>query len=345
MYKWAIQPSLMDYPPPLAAAAACLNPSPFHDHSSHSRFGLSGLLILTMDAGRRSSRAKYECLLFDLDDTLYPMSSGLNLACRNNIEEFMLQQLYIEENEVSRMCLELYREYGTTMAGLKAVGYEFDDDEFHAVAHGKLPYAEALKPDPLLRNLLLSMPQRKLIFTNSNREHAAEVVKRLGLEDCFEGVICFETLNPLPPPPPASAAAAADDDDIDRQVVVAGSSSSSSSTTSPILCKPSLQAMQAAIHIANIDPSKTLFLDDSARNIASAKAAGLHTVIVGRSTVVEGADHALSSIHNIKEALPEIWQAEEEEEEATVAATPGDQVIIQSNAAAAAAAVQATVFA
>lgn len=44
----------------------------------------------------------------------------------------------------------------------QAVGYEFDNDEFHAFVHGKLPY-EKLKPDPVLRNLLLSMPQRKIV--------------------------------------------------------------------------------------------------------------------------------------------------------------------------------------
>lgn len=33
--------------------------------------------------------------------------------------EFMLRHLQIEESEVPKMCLELYREYGTTMAGLK----------------------------------------------------------------------------------------------------------------------------------------------------------------------------------------------------------------------------------
>lgn len=86
------------------------------------------------------------------------------------------------------MCLDLYKEYGTTMAGLKvqidiylikkfvqislpkfccaswwqAFGFEFDDDEFHACVHGTLPY-DTLKPDPLLRNLLLSMPQRKIV--------------------------------------------------------------------------------------------------------------------------------------------------------------------------------------
>ena len=44
------------------------------------------------------------------------------------------------------------------MAGLKLMGYDFDYEEFHASMHGKLPY-EKLKPDPVLRNLLLSMPQ------------------------------------------------------------------------------------------------------------------------------------------------------------------------------------------
>ena len=33
--------------------------------------------------------------------------------------EFMLRQLHIDDNEVPRMRLDLYREYGTTMAGLK----------------------------------------------------------------------------------------------------------------------------------------------------------------------------------------------------------------------------------
>lgn len=223
--------------------------------------------------------AKFECLLFDMDDTLYPMSSGINLACRRNIEDYMLNQLGIEESEVPKMCLDLYREHGTTMAGLKALGYEFDYDEFHAEVHGKLPY-DNLKPDPVLKQLLLSMPQRKIIFTNSDKAHAAKALRKLGLEECFEGVICFETLNDV------------------RQ----------SKSSARILCKPNLDAMEAAIQIAKIDPKKTIFFDDSARNIATGKAAGFHTVVVGTSVLVPGADIALESIHNIKEALPEIWQ-------------------------------------
>ncbi|ONI14656.1 hypothetical protein PRUPE_3G001100 [Prunus persica] len=258
-------------------------------------------IFLKMDDVGRSVGAKYDYLLFDLDDTLYPLSSGLNLACRKNIEEFMLHHLQIEESEVPRMCLELYREYGTTMAGLKALGYEFDNDEFHSHVHGRLPY-DSLKHDLVLRNLLLSMPQRKIIFTNADKAHAAQVLNRLGLEDCFEGIICFETLNPHHLEP-------VDCRTSDDQMVLI-ERTPEGKANSPILCKPSVEAIEAAIRIANVDPEKTIFFDDSARNIASGKAAGLHTVIVGSSVLVPGADHALSSIHNIKEAIPEIWEGE-----------------------------------
>ncbi|KAK1279846.1 hypothetical protein QJS04_geneDACA004729 [Acorus gramineus] len=267
-----------------------------------------------------SNGAKYECLLFDMDDTLYPMSSSLNLACRKNIQDYMLHHLQIEESRVPKMCLELYKEYGTTMAGLKAFGYEFDNDEFHAYVHGRLPY-DTLKPDPLLRNLLLSMPQRKIIFTNADKVHAAQVLSRLGLEDCFEGVICFETLNP-----PIES----ESNDDGEQVFFSDSESDIDppKSRSNIVCKPSLEAMEAAIRIANIDPKKTVFFDDSARNIASGKAAGLHTVIVGSSTLVPGADVALSSIHNIKEALPDIWEAKEEEQLESVLPSAVEAVVL-----------------
>ncbi|KAF6135142.1 hypothetical protein GIB67_035213 [Kingdonia uniflora] len=256
---------------------------------------------LRMESHGISNIAKCEYLLFDIDDTLYPLSLGLNIACRTNIEEYMVQYLKIEASEVPKMCLELYEEYGTTMAGLKALGYEFDNDEYHAFVHGRLPY-ERLKPDAALRNLLLSIPQHKIIFTNADEAHAAQVLHRLGLEDCFEGIICFETLNP----PNYNYI------DNENEFFFDYCDDNSLFPKSRVLCKPSVEAFEAAILIANVNPSKTVFFDDSVRNIASAKVAGLNTVIVGSSVVVPGADVALESIHNIREALPETWEGEEE---------------------------------
>ncbi|XP_057966236.1 uncharacterized protein LOC131156517 [Malania oleifera] len=286
-----------------------------------------------MDAAAAAARtSNYECLLFDMDDTLYPMSSGLNLACRKNIQEFMLHQLHMEESAVPSLCLDLYREHGTTMAGLKALGYEFDDDEFHAYVHGKLPYEQALKPDPFLRTLLLSMPHRKIILTNADKAHAAEVVKRLGLEDCFEAVICFETLNPPLIQDVLECNNNKDKDDNDDHYIYDDEDKNNDFTNpnkAHIVCKPSLEAFEAAIRIANIDPNKTIFFDDSARNIASAKAAGLHTVIVGSPVVVPGADHALSSIHNIKETMPQLWEGElGKQQEQLIQSTSLDQTIV-----------------
>ncbi|KAL5717198.1 hypothetical protein ACHQM5_010253 [Ranunculus cassubicifolius] len=273
----------------------------------------------------RMDNGKYECLLFDMDDTLYPMSIGLNYACRMNIQEYMLHHLKIEASEVPRMCLDLYKEYGTTMAGLKALGYEFDDDEFHAFVHGRLPY-ERLRPDPVLRNLLLSMPQRKFIFTNADKAHADQVLHRLGLEDCFEGIICFETLNP-----PFEASDSQDEEiykclPSNLEEIEYGSFTDAL-PKSQILCKPSVEAIEAAIQITNTDPKKTIFFDDSVRNIASGKAAGLHTVIVGSSELVAGADLALESIHNMKEAFPEIWEDEDQMEQ-VVQPAPVETVVL-----------------
>ena len=45
---------------------------------------------------------------------------------------------------------------------LQAVGYNFDYDDYHSFVHGRLPY-ENLKPDPVLRSLLLSLPIRKVV--------------------------------------------------------------------------------------------------------------------------------------------------------------------------------------
>jgi len=362
-----------------------------------------------MEGVERSGDAKmprYDCLLFDLDDTLYPLSTGLQPCCRKNIEEYMVEVLKIDESKVASMCIDLYKSHGTTMAGLKALGYDFDNDHFHSFVHGRLPY-ENLRPDPVLRSLLLSMPQRKIIFTNSDKVHATKTLSILGLEDCFEGVICFETLNPsqeivdnsnslkttgnedgletcfetrnhsqqivddsnsletIEPSTQTTGNEAGletcfetlnhsqqivdgnnsletakpctqttgNEDDLETVVTFPRKTDhsddwetinccNSTNFKSAILCKPSLEAIEFALKVANADPKRTIFFDDSIRNIASGKAAGSHTVLVGSSVRTEGADFALESIHNIKEALPEIWE-NEEKSEIEVCSCPG----------------------
>lgn len=270
----------------------------------------------------QTQKQKYDCLLFDLDDTLYPLSAGLAAGVLKNIKAYMVEKLGIEAEKIPELCNLLYKNYGTTLAGIRAIGYDFDYDEYHSFVHGRLPY-ENLKPDPVLRTLLLSLPIRKVIFTNGDKVHAVKVLNKLGLEDCFEGIICFETLNPV------HKNTISDDDDIE----FVGSTSSSSSSSNkneifdiighfsksnsiaelpktPVVCKPSEDAIEKALKIANINPERTLFFEDSVRNIQSGKRVGLDTVLVGTSHRCKGADYALESIHNMKEAIPELWVAD-----------------------------------
>ncbi|RWR76951.1 Haloacid dehalogenase-like hydrolase superfamily protein [Cinnamomum micranthum f. kanehirae] len=266
---------------------------------------------------QQSHSTKYECLLFDLDDTLYPLNSGLSEACTKNIEDYMVEKLGIDESKTPDICEVLYKIYGTTMAGLRAIGYEFDYDDYHSFVHGRLPY-EKLQPDHVLRNLLLSVPIRRVLFTNGDEIHAAKVLSRLGLEDCFDRIICFETLNATEGSSLYDSKSNVEDlghtpgtGIFDILEHVSGSEDVSDLPKSPILCKPSQAAMEKALKIANVDPYKTIFFDDSIRNIEVGKRIGLQTVLVGTSHRVKGADFAVENIHNIKEALSNIWEVVE----------------------------------
>ncbi|KAJ0765867.1 putative HAD superfamily protein [Helianthus annuus] len=147
----------------------------------------------------------------------------------------MVKKLDIEESKVLEMCVQLYKDYGTTVAGLRAIGYDFDHDDYHSFVHGRLPF-EYLKLDPVLKSILNSLPIRKVA-------HVAEVLGRLGLGDCFDDVICFESLN-------SKTQTANTSKSVNEPVGLL--------PKSPIACKPSENAFQQAFKMANINPCKTV---------------------------------------------------------------------------------------
>ncbi|KAL1808441.1 hypothetical protein DCAR_0727904 [Daucus carota subsp. sativus] len=243
-----------------------------------------------MDSCRHSS-SPFDSILFDLDDTLYLSKLGFGEATKRNIDDFLVEKCGFPENKASSLRVELFKKYGSSLAGLRALGYDIDADDYHGFVHGRLPY-DLIKPDPQLRNLLRSINQRKIIFTNSDKNHAIKVLDRLGIRDCFEQIICFETMNP-------NLSKASRPDEI------------------PVVLKPSLEAINIAIDAAEVDPRHTLFFDDNVRNIAAGKAVGLRTVLVGRTTKSKEADYAVEVVNknNLIQVIPEIWFGEEDEKQ------------------------------
>ena len=62
--------------------------------------------------------SSFDCLSFDLDDTLYPFNTGIAAACKKNIEDFLIEKCGFPKTQAPILRTELFKTYGSTLAGL-----------------------------------------------------------------------------------------------------------------------------------------------------------------------------------------------------------------------------------
>ena len=113
-------------------------------------------------------------IFFDLDDTLYPASSGLWPKIKARIGLYMRERLDIPADQVDSLRHQLFEQYGTTLRGLQE-NYQVDVADFLAYVHD-VPVANTIQPNPLLGQVLQSLPMRKFIFTNADVAHARDEI-------------------------------------------------------------------------------------------------------------------------------------------------------------------------
>jgi putative hydrolase of the HAD superfamily len=209
-------------------------------------------------------------LFFDLDDTLYSPHSGLWLAIRDRMRCYMIEQMGFSPEEVDTLRREYFVTYGTTLRGLLINHPErINTDDFLAFVHD-IPLAEYIQPNPSLRSLLLSLPQHRWIFTNSDDRHAHRVMNRLGLNNCFEGIIDIRALE--------------------------------------YTCKPVPDAYHRALALAGeTDPGRCILFDDSTRNLTMARTLGFCTVLVNHPEPDPSACYSINNLSELPEAIPELW--------------------------------------
>jgi putative hydrolase of the HAD superfamily len=151
---------------------------------------------------------RFTTIFFDLDDTLYPSSSGLWQAIRERMNRYMIERLGLPAEQVPALREQYYKTYGTTLRGLQ-VHHHVDTQDYLAFVHD-LPLTEYLTPDPLQREIIASLPTRNLIFTNADVHHARRVLSVLRLDDLFETIIDINAIAPYCKPMPESFAIAQD---------------------------------------------------------------------------------------------------------------------------------------
>ena len=149
---------------------------------------------------------RFTTLFFDLDDTLYPDSNGLWQAIKNRINLYMIERLGISENDAPALREQYFKMYGTTLRGLQT-RHDVDTEDFLAFVHD-LPLQDFLTPNPLQRDVIASLPQRKLIFTNADANHARRVLAALQLNDLFDSIVDIHAVSPYCKPMPESFAIA-----------------------------------------------------------------------------------------------------------------------------------------
>ncbi len=211
----------------------------------------------------------FDTIFFDLDSTLYPETCGLWQAIRERIDLYLLQVMKFDPQEIPQIRQSFFVNHGTTLRGLQ-MNYAVDPVHYLNFVHD-LPLTEYLEPDPNLRTMLLSIPHRRWIFTNSDAPHANRVMDLLGIQDCFEGMIDVWEMEPW--------------------------------------VKPQVESYHFALERAgNPSPENCAFLDDSPRNLAPAKELGFFTVLVGQNSHDPTANRTLVDLHDLPQYVPEFWE-------------------------------------
>jgi len=149
---------------------------------------------------------RFTTIFFDLDDTLYPASTGLWKAIKERMNLYMIERMGMDEKDVPALREKYYKMYGTTLRGLQEK-HNVDVDEYLAYVHD-LPLKDYLTPNPLQREIIASLPTRNLIFTNADINHARRVLSVLELDDLFEALIGVNEVAPYCKPMPESFAIA-----------------------------------------------------------------------------------------------------------------------------------------
>jgi putative hydrolase of the HAD superfamily len=211
----------------------------------------------------------YKTFLFDLDETLYPSSTGLWDAIRARMNRYMYEKIGLSRQVIPQLREQYYRQYGTTLRGLQ-IHHQVDMDDYLAYVHD-LPLKDYLQPDPVLRSMLKQLPQPCWIFTNADAAHAQRVMNILEVSDCFVGIIDVRAVQPA--------------------------------------CKPSPEAMQKALGITGCaEPGECVFLDDSPANIAGAANFGFATVWVGNGAHPTIASYQVPKLVDLPVIYPEFWR-------------------------------------
>ena len=120
--------------------------------------------------------------IFDLDNCLYPASTGLFALIDERMTAYIERLLDLGPEEARRVQKHHFHTHGTTLAGL-IKEHEVDPHDFLDDVHN-VPL-DRVKGDERLARLLPRLPGRRFVFTNGDAPYARRVLQAIGVNEHF----------------------------------------------------------------------------------------------------------------------------------------------------------------
>ena len=188
----------------------------------------------------RAQFSHVETWVFDLDNTLYPPEARLFDQIEQRMTDYVMRELGVDFEHANSLRARYWREHGTTLAGLMTV-HGLEPDPYLAEVHDI--DLSVIMASPALRDAIVALPGRKVIYTNGSREHARRVTRALGIDGIFDAVYGIEDADYLP--------------------------------------KPDETAFARVFRRDGFETSRAAMFEDDPRNLAVPHALGMRTVLVG----------------------------------------------------------------
>ena len=185
---------------------------------------------------------KYDHWIFDLDNTIYDFNLGLFRRVSSRMTEYI--KGFFDLNEVDALTLQrdMYKKYGLTLRGLM-IEKKINPEPFLEFVHD-VDFSE-LNEDVTLKTLLRKIKGKKSIYTNATFKHAKNILKSMGIFQEFEIIFDIKDANYLAKPDPNS-----------------------------------YLMMKKKLNLDDKNISKSIFFEDTAKNLKPARELGMSTVWV-----------------------------------------------------------------
>jgi putative hydrolase of the HAD superfamily len=174
--------------------------------------------------------------IFDLDNTLYSGQTQVFSEVDKKMSAFISKKMNVNLVKAKEIQKKYFYEYGTTLSGLmKQDGVDPHDflEFVHDIDISWLP------KDLKLREELIKIKEKKIIFTNGSHAHVENVTKQLGIDGLFDGAFDIVDANFTP--------------------------------------KPHLEPYKKLIQKFDINPNQSILIEDIAHNLEQAKNLGMKT--------------------------------------------------------------------